>query len=113
MKSFTLQQGQSDCGVACLSSVIRYYGGETTIEKLREISGTSTRGTTLLGLCQAAVLMGFDAEGMAADSVDNLSELNGPAILHVIIENHLQHYLVFYAFNADGTLLIGNPAKGI
>jgi len=27
-KTFVLQQGQSDCGVACLLSLIYYYGGK-------------------------------------------------------------------------------------
>ena len=39
-KSFVRQQDQSDCGVASLASVVRFFGGEIKHEKLMEISGT-------------------------------------------------------------------------
>jgi ABC-type bacteriocin/lantibiotic exporter with double-glycine peptidase domain len=79
---------------------------------LRKISGTSKQGTSLLGLLQAAQQLGFDAEGLEADSVENLKELLEPTILHVVIENQLQHYLVYYGFD-DEKILIGDPGKGI
>lgn len=111
-KSFVLQHDQSDCGVACLASIINFHEGEISLESLRKISGTSKQGTTLLGLLQAAQKMDFDAEGLEADGVENLKELSEPAILHVIIEEKLQHYLVFYGFEGE-QLVIGDPAKGI
>lgn len=62
-KTFVLQHDASDCGVACLLSIIiRYYGGSTTLQYLRELSGTTKQGTTLLGLYQAAGQVGFDAK---------------------------------------------------
>lgn len=53
-QTFTLQHGHSDCGVACLLSIIQYYEGTNSLEKLRELSGTTKQGTTLLGLHQAS-----------------------------------------------------------
>ena len=35
-KTHTLQLDQSDCGVACLMSLIKLNGGNNSIEKLRE-----------------------------------------------------------------------------
>jgi len=64
-KSFVLQHDQSDCGIACLLSIIHYYEGNNTLEKLRELSGTTRQGTTLLGLFQAANELGFTASGVA------------------------------------------------
>lgn len=49
-KTIVLQHDASDCGVACLLSLIRYYDGEISLAGLREISGTTKQGTTLLGL---------------------------------------------------------------
>ena len=40
-KTHTLQLDQSDCGVACLMSLIKLNGGTNSIEKLRELSGTT------------------------------------------------------------------------
>lgn len=116
-KGFTLQQGQSDCGVACLLSILRFHGGEMKLERMRELSGTDKQGTTLLGLYQAANQIGFTAEGMEAESIDNLKELSTPAILHVVLEGKMEHYLVFYPnlnnSEENKTLTIGDPAKGI
>ena len=111
-KTFTLQHGLSDCGVACLASIIKYHGGNQTIEKIKEFSGASTEGVSLLGLFQAAENLGFDAEGLKAESVENLKDFSHPVILHVTIENILSHFVVFYGFKSDKAIL-GDPAKGV
>jgi ATP-binding cassette, subfamily C, bacteriocin exporter len=111
-KTHTLQLDQSDCGVACLMSVIKLYDGNNTIEKLRELSGTSKQGTTMLGLYQVANKIGFNAEGCEAD-IQALIEHKQPVILHVLIENQLQHYVVCYLYDEKKGFLIGNPAKGV
>lgn len=110
-KTFVLQHDQSDCGVACLLSIIQFYQGNSSLEKLRELSGTNKQGTTLLGLYQAAAQLGFNAEGNEAD-IEALIEHNQPLILHVVIEEKLQHYIVCYGFD-DGKFMIGDPGKGI
>lgn len=119
-KNNLFQLDQSDCGVACLLSVIRFHGGDHSLEQLRKLSGTSRQGTTLLGLLQAARQLGFDAEGLEAEGVLNLNELNEPAILHVLIDNRLQHYVVYYpdpaqpfSDNDKMKLTIGDPARGV
>lgn len=111
-KTFTLQHDQSDCGVACLLSLIKLYGGSHSLEKLREWSGTSRQGTSLLGLYQAANKLGFKAEGCEAD-IQALIDHKQPVILHVLIEKKLQHYVVCYEYNEKSGFLIGDPGKGI
>lgn len=111
-KTHTLQLDQSDCGVACLISIIQFYGGTNSIEKLRELSGTSKQGTTMLGLYQVANKIGFSAEGCEAD-IQALIDHKQPVILHVVIENKLQHYVVCYEYDESKGFLIGDPGKGI
>ena len=114
-EKMVLQQDHSDCGVACLLSVINYFGGSNTIENLRRISGTATTGTTLLGLHHAATQIGFYAEGFEAE-MENLMELKEPCILHILTHSQLQHYVVFWRATSKGNKLrfiIGDPAKGI
>jgi ATP-binding cassette subfamily B protein len=111
-KTHTLQLDQSDCGVACLLSIIKFYQGNHSIEKLRELSGTSQQGTTMLGLYQVANNVGFKAEGCEAD-IPSLIEHNQPVILHVVIDKQLQHYVVCYEYSKEKGFLIGDPAKGI
>ena len=49
-KGFVLQQDVSDCGVVCLQNILKYYDAEISLEKLREWSGTTRQGASLLGL---------------------------------------------------------------
>lgn len=110
-KYFVHQQDQSDCGVACLLSVIRYYGGDAKLERLREISGTSRQGTTLLGLYQASEQLALKPQAFEAEA-DNLKAIGKPCILHVIIDDKLQHYIVVYAYQ-NGQFIVADPAFGI
>ena len=114
--SLILQQDQSDCGVACLISIIKYYGGSSNLETVRKLSGTNITGTTLLGLYQAAASLGFNAEGCEAD-IAALYKHPSPVILHVVIEDKLEHYVVCFGnqINKNNKLefIIGDPAKGI
>jgi ATP-binding cassette, subfamily C, bacteriocin exporter len=111
-KTHTLQLDQSDCGVACLLSLIKFYGGTNSLEKLREISGTTQQGTTMLGLYQAANQLGFIAEGCEAH-LQALKDHGKPVILHVVINEHLQHYIICYEHDKQKGFLIGDPSKGI
>jgi ATP-binding cassette, subfamily C, bacteriocin exporter len=118
LKNFVLQRDQADCGVACLASIIKFHKGKYSLENLRRISGTSAYGTTLLGLQQAARQFGFEAEGMEARSVENLHDLIHPAILHVVVDNSHQHYLVYFPNPEKSGRLsceftLGDPAQGI
>ena len=110
-KNLVLQQDQSDCGVACLQSLLKYYEGNQSLEKLRELSGTMSQGTTLLGLYEAANKIGFDAEGYSSD-ISELNKQNEPVILHVLIENRLQHYVICFG-QLNDKYIIGDPALGI
>ena len=106
-----LQHDQSDCGVACLLSIIQYYGGANSLEKLRELSGTTKQGTTLLGLYQTANRIGFTAQGNEAD-IQAIIDHKQPLILHVLIENKLQHYVICYGYE-NNQFIIGDPGKGV
>jgi ABC-type bacteriocin/lantibiotic exporter with double-glycine peptidase domain len=110
-KTLTLQHEQSDCGVACLLSIIQYYEGINSLEKLRELSGTTKQGTTLLGLYQASNKLGFTSQGNEAD-IQAIIDHKEPLILHVVIEERLQHYVICYGYE-NNKFIIGDPAKGI
>ncbi|TAF80566.1 MAG: peptidase domain-containing ABC transporter [Runella slithyformis] len=118
---FTLQHDQRDCGVACLLSLVRYYGGNSTFEHIRRLCGADLHGTTLLGLKEAANQLGFEAEGYESD-VQSLIEHGEPTILHVELEGGLQHYVVWYPdltpqppllLKERGGFLVGDPARGV
>ncbi len=109
------QNQETDCGIACLLSIIKYYGGNNTLENLRKLSGTNSTGTTMLGLYQAANKIGFDAKGCEADMAALIKHPR-PLILHVVIDNQLQHYVVCFGTTEQEDeikFIIGDPAKGI
>jgi len=110
-KAFVHQKDQSDCGVACLAGIIRYFSGSVKLERLRELSGTNKQGTTLLGLYQAAREVGLKAEPYEAE-LENLRELEDPCILHIIKNNKLQHYVICYGYE-DEKFLLSDPAEGV
>lgn len=110
-KTFVKQYSQFYCGLACLASVVKYYGGETTQEKLRETSGTTLNGTSLLGLYQAAQKLGFGVGAFEA-AIQNLKELKEPVILHIVKDHTLEHFVVCYGLNNE-KFIIGDPATGI
>lgn len=78
--TFIIQQDQADCGVVCLLNIIRFYGGNNTIENLRNICGTNSEGTTLLGLYHAAKKLNFVADGYEIDNINRLEDILLPAI---------------------------------
>lgn len=111
-------------GVACLSMVIRYFDGASRLERLRELSGTSKTGTTLLGLYQAAPKLGLKAGAFEAD-IKHLKELKNPCILHIekkigrkdSVDNSiqgqiLQHYIVCFGYDGEH-FIIGDPGDRI
>jgi len=108
---FVRQQDQSDCGVACLLSIINFFGGQAKLERLRELSGTTQQGTTLLGLYQSANEIGLHAEAYEAD-LENLQKQTNPCILHIVKDDSLQHYIIFYGTKGE-KIIISDPAEGI
>lgn len=109
--TFTKQHSQFYCGLACLTSIIKYYGRNTTQDKLRESSGTTLNGTSLLGLYQSAQQTGLSAKGYQADMAA-LKEQNQPVILHVLMDGNREHFVVCYAYS-DKQFIIGDPGQGI
>lgn len=109
-RSTCLQQDSSDCGVACLLTIIKYYDGEDTIDNLRELSGTNIQGTTLLGLYDAAIQKGLKAESFRGD-IEYLKGIDTPHILHIKPSTDMLHYIVLWGYN-NGLFYITDPAIG-
>ena len=110
-KHSVLQHDSTDCGAACLVSVINCLGGSATIEKIRKLSGTEQSGTTMLGLHHAAGQFGIDATGYEA-TIPDIIDFNKVLILHVAIENNLEHFVVCFGFESEN-FIIWDPAKGL
>ena len=55
------QHDISDCGAACIASILQYYGSSVPISRIRIFASTNQKGTNALGLIQAAENFGFNA----------------------------------------------------
>lgn len=107
------QEGYKDCGAACLLMIIKYYKGNLSIEKIRDMTKTSKNGTTAYNLINCANEIGFSAHGIRA-SIDNMKDIILPCIAHVIIDNTYKHYIVIYEINFNKEyVVIADPDKGI
>ncbi len=110
-KCSILQHDSSDCGAACLVSIIKYYDGYSTIEKIRRLSGTGHSGSSMLGLYQAANQCGMDATGYEA-SVKDIIDYGNVLILHVVPEPGLEHYIISFGYDNE-KFIIWDPAQGL
>ena len=108
---FVLQHDQKDCGCACLNMIVKYYGGIANLEHLKELSGTTAKGTSMLGLIQASKHFGLRATAYQA-SIEDLKKIKTPCILHVEVENNFYHYVTYFSFEHD-KFFIGDPAIGL
>lgn len=107
-----LQDGNKDCGVCCLLSIIQYYGGDVSREYLRELTGTTKSGVSFYQLLEAASSLGFSCEGVKGDlAFLDISKL--PCIAHITYQKKYQHFVVVYEMNkAKKEIILMDPAKG-
>src|ERR1035437_7957823 len=109
-KTLTLQYSQHTCGLACLTSIVKFHGGTVNQEQLLELSGTTLQGTSLFGLFETAENLGFNVDGYEAD-LENLKKIETPVILHVTKNGNIEHYIVCYGFHKK--FMIGDPEWGV
>ena len=61
------QRDVTDCGAACLAAVSAFYKLQLPVSRIRQYAGTDKRGTNVLGLVEAAELLGFQAKGVKGE----------------------------------------------
>ena len=102
-----LQLSETDCGAACLSMILRYYGKHVSINRLRDLANVSREGSSLYSIAEAAETLGFHSRGIKA-SYDHLEKVELPAIAHW--EGF--HYIVLYEVKPD-RVVVADPATGL
>lgn len=100
------QQSANDCGLACLSMVMRFHGVKTRVDSLAASAPDTADGLTVLDLVTIARGHGFDATAYRL-SPDLLGELPLPLIAHW----NPRHYIVVERVSADEVML-ADPATG-
>lgn len=105
-----LQEGNKDCGAASLLSVIRYFGGDISLDRLIEMTKTTKEGTNFYNLSEASSQIGLTARCYKVDDINKLKEVNIPYIVQLNNKNYT-HFVVVYKFY-ENKVLIMDPASG-
>lgn len=101
-----------DCGVCSMYSIIRHYDGFVSLETIRDDTKTNRMGTSAFHIIEAFKKYGFDAYGTKIAKEKFLeSDFPMPAIVHVVLENGLNHFMVLYEKNNNKVLLM-DPSSG-
>ncbi|NUI60262.1 peptidase domain-containing ABC transporter [Bacillus amyloliquefaciens] len=106
------QMDEKDCGAACLSTIARQYGSKLSITYIRDIAGTDTQGTSVLGMVKAAEQLGFSAKAVRAEHAAFDQSITLPAIAHIVIDQQLLHYVVIHKISKE-KIIIADPGKGL
>lgn len=107
--SYVRQIAERDCGISCLSSIIKYYGGYVKREYLREITNTTREGVSLYSLKEGCIKLGIEAKAIQSDIKPLEKEV--PFIAHILKDN-LGHFVVISKITKK-YITIMDPSCGI
>lgn len=96
-----------DCGPCCLYLVLRYYGINVTLSKVRRVTGWTWRGSSMQGLTKGAKTLGFDVTCLRMP-VDQLPDITHPVIAHF----QGNHFVVVPGSDAH-QVLVADPRLGL
>lgn len=104
------QRDQSDCGPACIASVMSFYGLKVPVARIRQKAGTDREGTSMWGMIKVLEHFNFESKGLKG-TTEHLSKLPLPFIAHIRHLDGLQHYVCVYKVNNRG-LRVMDPVDG-
>lgn len=108
---FFAQLDAMDCGPTCLRMVAAWYGKTFSLDNLRECTGISRDGVSLLGLSDAAETLGLRSLGARVTASQLLGEVSLPCIVHW----QQNHYVVIYRIEkkrGSYRIHVADPAIG-
>ncbi len=104
---FIQQTTAADCGAACLTMVLDYYGKEVRLDEVRDAAGADRDGANALGILKAGRWFGLRGRGVQVKKIDDLEHLEKGAILHW----QFRHFVVLERLTKSGAALV-DPALG-
>jgi hypothetical protein len=102
-----LPPANADCGPRALALVCQQLGVSVSGERLRQLAGTTAKGTSMEGLAKAAKALGLKAAGVQI-SREALAQIETPAIAWV----NGNHYIAALSVRGEGeqgTAVIHDP----
>ncbi len=101
-----LQQARSECGAACIAMVAGWWGHGVSLDTLRRIAGSGSRGIGLTSLVELAGHAGLSARPLQL-GLQDMNRLFLPAILHW----QMNHFVVLARVKRK-RVLVHDPAAG-
>ncbi len=96
-----------ECGAACLTMILAYYGKWMPLERVRRDCGVSRDGSNARNILMAARADGLTAKGYRYEPDDLKKNGSFPCIIHW----NFNHFVVLCGFRGDKAYL-NDPAKG-
>ena len=106
---YVKQEGIRDCGITCLYNIIRYYKGDVSMEKLRELTHTNESGTSIYNLMEASKSLGLNAKAYKCN-LNDLANLDFPMIAYIKL-NNFYHFVIIKDIDFDN-ISIFDPIRG-
>ncbi len=101
-----LQMTNAECGLACLTMVLGFFGRKTAISECRRLYAPGRDGITAAAILKMARAFGLQARGLSVD-LDALPTLALPAIAHW----NFDHFVVVESVHAGGVTIV-DPGWG-
>ena len=102
-----MQMEALECGAACLTMIMAYYGKWIPLEQVRLDCGVSRDGSNAKNILLAARRYGLDAKGYRCEPESLLEEGGFPCIIHW----DFNHFVVLDGFRG-GKAYLNDPARG-
>ena len=105
---FYKQPDTMDCGPTCLRMVAKHYKKNISLQYLRDKTQIGKEGVNLLGVSEAAEVIGFRTQSLKIDFKTLMKDAKFPAILHW----NQNHFVVLYKIK-NKKFFVADPAKGL
>lgn len=102
-----MQMEAPECGAACLSMILAYYGKWLPLEQVRADCGVSRDGSNARNILRAARSYGLEASGWRYEPEALREEGSFPCIVHW----NFNHFIVLDGFKGD-KVYVNDPARG-
>ena len=102
-----MQMEALECGAACLTMVMAYFGKWVPLEQVRLDCGVSRDGSNAKNVLMAARSYGFEAQGYRSDLQALKEDMAYPCIIHW----NFNHFVVLDGFKGNYAY-INDPARG-
>ena len=104
---YVQQTAATDCGSACLTMALGYFGKHLRLDEVREVVGYGREGASAPAILRAAEWFGLRGRGVKVERLEDLQFIEAGSILHW----RFNHFVVFEKVGKE-RLSIVDPAGG-